>query len=136
MTLIEIFTIIIVHYIADFIFQTDEMAINKSKSNLYLFRHVFIYTLVWLTGTILFCIPQMNNFTTELWSIYVLKFVIIFPLITFICHFITDYYTSRWSSYLYQKGERHNFFLVIGFDQILHYLQLFITYNLLKWHLI
>jgi len=29
------------------------------------------------------------------------------------------------------KGDVHNFFLSIGFDQVLHYVQLFVTYQIL-----
>lgn len=131
MSVTIILTIIIVHYIADFVFQTDEMAINKSKSNKHLFQHVGIYSSIWLLGGILYILPVMNISSELEWENLILKFCIVFPVVTFICHFIIDYLTSRWSSYLYQKGERHNFFLVIGFDQVLHYTQLFLTFKLL-----
>lgn len=108
--------IIVIHYIADFVFQTDEMAINKNKSNKWLLSHVAVYSFVWwFIGLFLFDVIKVIEF----WAV------------TFICHFIIDYFTSRWSSKLYQKGERHNFFLVIGFDQVLHYFQLFLTYYIL-----
>jgi hypothetical protein len=55
-----------------------------------------------------------------------------FWLITFVCHTITDYFTSRLNSRLWAKGDVHNFFVSIGFDQVLHYVQLFTTYYLLK----
>jgi hypothetical protein len=61
-----------------------------------------------------------------------LKILLLFPIITFIAHTITDYFTSRLNAKLWAKGNVHNFFVSIGFDQYLHYLQLFITYSLLK----
>ena len=81
--------------------------------------------------------------------------IVIFAGITFICHTITDYFTSRLNSKLWAKATYwgsdemkrlypidcpenkhgkyvHNFFVSIGFDQVLHYIQLFLTYSLLK----
>lgn len=123
MSLTIIFSVIIIHYFADFVMQTDEMAINKSKSNKHLLEHVYTYSLIWFIFGAIYTISQGNNYVE--WTVS--KFV----GITFICHFITDYFTSRLSSYLYQKEQRHNFFLVVGADQVLHYIQLFLTFKLL-----
>jgi len=58
----------------------------------------------------------------------------LFFLITFVAHTITDYFTSRLNSKLWAEGKVHWFFVSIGFDQILHYIQLFSTYQILtKW---
>ncbi len=51
--------------------------------------------------------------------------------ITFATHWITDYFTSRWTSKLYAKGDIHNFFVVVGLDQFIHYTTLLGTYFLL-----
>lgn len=65
-------------------------------------------------------------------------FVLSFVGITFICHTATDYVTSRIVSKKFAKGHYGsaipNFgaFTIIGFDQILHYIQLFLTYYILK----
>lgn len=55
-----------------------------------------------------------------------------FPIITFICHWIQDYYTSRWVKKSFDKQDYHNGFVKIGFDQFLHYTQMFLTYLLLR----
>ena len=60
-----------------------------------------------------------------------------FP-ITFISHTITDYFTSRIVSKRFKDGHLGSAipnlgaFTVIGFDQVLHYIQLFTTFLLLK----
>jgi hypothetical protein len=57
--------------------------------------------------------------------------------ITFISHFITDYITSRIVKRKFENNEYGspipNFgaFSIIGFDQVLHYTQLFLTYQFL-----
>lgn len=43
-----------------------------------------------------------------------------FGLIAFISHLFIDGCTSRISSNYWKKDERHNFWLTIGFDQMLH----------------
>lgn len=129
-----LFGILLIHWFADFVLQTHKQSTNKSKSNYHLTMHVLTYTFFWS----ICC-------STYVWFFYVINtdgeysmlphgnmLVILFPTITFVCHWITDYFTSRLNSYLYNKGDVHNFFVSIGFDQILHYVQLLITFQLLS----
>ena len=119
MTLTEIFLILIIHWIADFILQTDSQAKDKSKEWKPLLQHTFNYSMVWLIVGM--CV-----------HLFIMKFNFpLFALITFIAHTITDYFTSRLNSKLWAEGKVHNFFVSIGFDQILHYVQLFLTYWIL-----
>jgi hypothetical protein len=99
----NIILLMILHFIADFILQSDWMAQNKSKYLYPLFVH---------------CITYASCF---------LFFGPIFGLITFICHFITDFFTSKLNSYLYTKN-RHWFFVGIGADQLIHNITLILTY--------
>ena len=116
MNLIEIFSIILIHWFADFVLQTDKQAKGKSKNWSDLLGHTFTYSLIWLS------MISWLGFWQGL----------IFVLITFIAHTITDYFTSRLNSKLWSEGKVHNFFVSVGFDQVLHYVQLFITYYYLK----
>lgn len=120
--------ILLIHWFADFVLQTDEQTKNKSKSWKALLQHTFNYSMVWFTLIVAFAV-WCNHFggpsAKELgWS----KCMILFPFVTFVCHTITDYFTSRLNSKLYAKGDVHNFFVLIGFDQWLHAAQLLLTY--------
>jgi hypothetical protein len=53
-------------------------------------------------------------------------FWLLFVLGNGILHFSTDYFTSRWSSRLF-GNDWHTFFVVIGFDQLIHQLTLAAT---------
>jgi hypothetical protein len=70
--------------------------------------------------------------------IYFLLFIphtpvmLLFIPITFICHTATDYYTSRANMILWEKKNVHGFFVSVGFDQFLHYVQLLLTFYLLS----
>ena len=103
MNLTLILYILFTHWVADFVFQTNEMALNKSKSIEWLSYHVCVYTLPW------FVIG---------WQ---------FALINGICHWVIDFLSSKVNAVLYEKS-RHYFFVAIGFDQFLHYVVLFGSY--------
>ena len=67
MDLMIILSLIWIHFIADFMMQSDRIALNKSKSNLILLQHVVIY------------------------GIFLLPFGLLFALVNAGLHFITDY---------------------------------------------
>ena len=109
--------IALIHFIGDFIFQTDEMSRNKSTSIYWLSLHVLVYSLI----------------TTMGWAAISLVPVVLFKvfILTYITHWCTDFVTSKLTGYLYQKGDIHNFFVVIGIDQFIHLTTLMLTYNYL-----
>lgn len=113
-----IILILCIHWFADFVLQTDWQAKNKSSNDYALSLHVTNYSITWLVFTWFI----FNNFYLALG----------FSAITFFLHWCTDYFTSRINTKLWNKGEVHYFFVSIGFDQVLHYVQLFGTYYLLK----
>ncbi len=109
MTLTTIFLLIWAHWIGDFILQTDEMAMNKSTSNVWLAHHISMYMLV------------------------LFPFGFFFAIANAAAHFATDWITSRITSYLWKKNDRHNFFVVIGLDQALHMSMFILTWPLVNW---
>jgi hypothetical protein len=125
----ELVVLMTVHFVADFVFQTDWMAQNKSKRWDALALHCAVYAGCFLWRGPLFAVALLA------------------------LHFVTDAVTSRitsrlwffkreegiWeqASYTMPKhgrtlvnpftptvGNRHWFFVVIGFDQWLHLVQL------------
>jgi len=113
------------HFIADFIFQSDKMALNKSKSNYCLTLYVVVYS--WVFGFV--CLPFFLwyfNFNVFFYKLLVYVYVNGF------LHWITDYWTSRLTSYLYVK-HRHWFFVAIGFDQWIHATCISITFYFSLW---
>ena len=111
--------LLVIHYVADFILQTHWQASNKSKNNEALTRHVLTYSLGFLVG-----LPALTTWTIGLVPSSLL---VLFVIATFATHWVTDYVTSRCSSYFYGKQDWHNFFVVIGLDQLIHQATLFLT---------
>lgn len=113
--------LILVHWVADFVLQTREMGENKSKDNFWLTAHVTIYSLTTIVTWYLFFLLIKVPITMHSIS---LSFISIF-----IMHWITDYITSRMTSKFATNQKWYGFFTTIGFDQVLHYTQLFIVYT-------
>lgn len=120
-TLQTIILILFTHWLFDFFLQTREMGNNKSKSNYYLAQHVGIYSLgLFFASFVIF--PDKS------W----VDIGIFWIMINGASHFLTDYVTSRATSALYKEERFHEFFSVIGLDQMIHYITLFGTYIWLK----
>jgi len=111
----QFLALLAVHWVADFVLQTHWQASNKSKNNEALIRHVLTYTLVLSLATDV----TFPNVAWRDWEMFVTA--------NGFLHFWTDYVTSRASSKLYAKQDWHNFFVVIGFDQLIHQTTLAVT---------
>jgi len=112
-----ILLILLVHWFADFVMQSDEEARNKHKNIERLVDHTFSYSATW------FFVSMAIMFVWNLPP----KFLWFAP-ITFVFHTLTDYYTSKINHSYYRRNRIHSFFVSVGFDQWLHYVQLFLTY--------
>lgn len=119
LSLQTILVILLIHWIADFVLQTSWQAENKSSSNKALVSHTGMYSLFWLAAGIWYVGLVDTKKIGEL---------LLFVMITFVAHTLTDYFTSRQVKKFFAKKDYHNGFVVIGFDQILHYTQLFLTF--------
>lgn len=100
-----IYYILLLHLIADFIFQNRWMAENKSKNIFALSLHVLVYGVVF----VVLLVPFFNFLD-----------VLIFVCVNIGLHWATDFTTSRITSYFWNKKQIYNFFLTIGVDQYIH----------------
>ena len=137
MTLTVILSIIFIHWVADFIFQAEEWAVNKSKSLKALLKHTVMYSFIWYIVLLGFAIYGTRFNGPKIEDLGWTPWMGLFPVITFVFHTITDYFTSKIVSRKFANNEYGSSipnlgaFSVIGFDQVLHYIQLFGTYYLL-----
>ena len=130
--LVLVLQIVFAHWVSDFVLQSGWMATNKSKNWRALLAHVATYT---TSMTVLMFIMAI------LLSQTVIKFNMIngiilamtpsaymaWILLNGVLHLITDAITSRITAKLWMRGDMHNFFVVVGFDQMIHYTCLFVT---------
>lgn len=122
LTLLLVLYLILSHWIADFVFQDEEWALNKKHNNVALLKHVFTYNLI-----------MMLMF----FNILSLKFLFLFGVGSIVSHFIIDYFTSKLvgkrfaDKYLGGSIPNLGAFSMIGLDQVLHYItMLFLLYYL------
>lgn len=102
------YAILFAHFVGDFVLQSDWMARNKSKSWAALSWHILVYTLCFV------------------------PFGVVYAVVNGLVHMAVDAVTSRMSSKLWQQGRVHDFFVVVGADQMIHVMTLLGTYELLK----
>ena len=134
-----------IHFVADFVLQTDWMATNKSKRWDALALHVSVYSGAFLLWA--------------LWHYGNEPAAVQFAALTWVTHFATDAVTSLVTSRLWffkradgiwaqadyafpkhgqtlvnpwipEGGNRHWFFVAIGFDQLIHAATLAATWRL------
>jgi len=106
--MIDIYVLLLllwIHFISDFVFQTNYTIFNKSKDHCLLLVHVVLYGIpfVWFG-----------------WE---------FALATTAVHYIVDWFTTRLTLYLQEK-DSPQWILAVIFDQALHISFLFIAYVL------
>lgn len=131
------FILIVIHYIADFMAQTEEMALGKSKSIKILLKHTGTYTLVFYVCFALWCAYQNHIGHITIHDMgWDLRLFLFFP-ITFVFHTVIDYVSSRITARKFTKKEYYTgipnmgAFSIIGLDQVIHYGTLFLTYHFL-----
>lgn len=107
-------SLLVAHFVGDFLLQSDRMAVDKSRSWSALSDHCVVYSLI------------VGTYLGTLYG------GIIWYLAVFAPHFVTDAITSRINARLWQANRRHAFFCMIGLDQLLHYAQLILTVRLLS----
>ena len=104
--LLLIFT---VHFLEDFVFQYSKMATGKSKSLKWLSIHVGVYALVSLISLVSIFIYFDN-----------ISIAIYWWCTNVVLHFIVDFFTSKITSKFWEQKNMRFFFVMIGFDQLLH----------------
>lgn len=104
--------ILLSHFLCDFVLQTSEQAERKHKLEWDLFAHVFMYSLV-MSVFMLTILTPLNVFR--------------FFIVTGVTHYIIDAFTSNISKSFFDRKDYHNGFVTVGADQVLHYIQLYLT---------
>ena len=112
--------ILLAHFMADFPFQPHSIATKKSYSIGALIIHIFTYTTVFF---ILFC--SYGIILNEFWTFTItlkhwIQIAIGISLVNGILHYLIDYVTSKITRFFWTTEQWRNFFLTIGFDQLLH----------------
>lgn len=113
MNVIIIYLMLLLHWLADFVFQTKYQQQNKSKSFKALLAHTATYTLILYVP--LQILQEIGFFGAQYWYASLL-----FALIQFVSHTVIDAVTSRINAILWNNKQTHDFFVSVGFDQFLH----------------
>ena len=105
-------TLIVAHYVGDFVLQTSDMATKKSHSAFWLSAHVAVYT------------ATLALFTVWYWST---AYFIAWLITNAVLHWFVDYTTSRLNAEYQKRSEVKAFWNCIGADQAMHYVSLILT---------
>jgi hypothetical protein len=115
-----------IHYIADFFVQTHEQSLQKSTDIKQLSLHVLTYTVTFFPFIIVFlcCTKEYSvNDHTGLGLFWAAL------IITFVSHWIVDYFTSRVAKIFFDRKEIRQGFQIVGADQLFHYCTLYLTFD-------
>ncbi len=115
----ELIWLMFSHWFSDYCLQTEDQAKNKSSNFRKLIEHTSVYSLVMMICSLI---------------IFTQKEAVWFGASCFIFHTITDYFSSKFSKIKYQKGQMNGlfgFWSIVGLDQFLHFVQIYLTYMLI-----
>lgn len=101
-----LYILFFLHWVADFVCQSREMANNKSHDPKWLTYHVVVYSTI-MTLPIYSLVPSYSTALT-------------FFFYWFVTHFFTDMITSQLTSKFWKEERIKAFFTTIGFDQFIH----------------
>jgi hypothetical protein len=104
-----------VHWLADFVLQSNWMSVNKSKRLDALSLHAVTYTGALLVGSGLVL------------GLRQIELLVLFVGANGFLHFATDFVTSRITSRLWCQQREHDFFVMVGLDQLVHQVTLATT---------
>src|SRR5215468_9749457 len=107
--------LLFVHWVGDFVLQSHWMSVNKSKRVDALLLHAATYTGVLLVGTGLIL------------GVHKIASLLLFVGVNGLLHLATDFVTSRITSGLWQQKREHDFFVLVGLDQLIHQVTLATT---------
>ena len=119
--------VLFTHFLADFVYQSREIATTKSSNNISLLKHVGTYTYVFAVQSVLDI--TLSSALRDNWKTASIDRHIAFIGINVVLHFVTDYFTSRASTKAYKAGDLHRFWCIIGFDQMLHATTLYYSWK-------
>jgi hypothetical protein len=120
--------ILFIHFVADFIMQTDEQAKGKSTCNYWLTMHILSYGKTMLFSGVFYVLIM---FLYGINLFHLIPLLIGYVTLNMGLHWVTDYFTSRQTKKLWEAKKVHHFFVMIGFDQFIHSVCLIGTYWLL-----
>lgn len=127
MNLLLIFFVCFSHWIGDFVLQ-DTTKKSRKKIKYKNLKHIIPHTLLYTS--ILTILVNVLQIFYVINSIYYLSFLYFF-LITYLTHFFTDLYVTKYGQILLKRNHRHHYVMLIGFDYFVHIVTLFATINFL-----
>jgi hypothetical protein len=107
--------IIIGHFIADFLVQNNYTSANKGKDIKALSLHVGLYFLGMCMTLLVY--PSLS--------------LLLYCAVNAVLHYFVDGLTSPYSAKFYELSNKKKFFLLLGFDQMVHMLCLSVTYGVM-----
>lgn len=107
---VELCIALTAHWVADFVFQSDRVGKNKSKSVYILTEHVAVYTAVLMV----LCLPIA--FIHDMSVIGYSAFI----AVNCVTHWLVDRITSTLRAKVYNPDNAHKFFVLVGLDQLIH----------------
>lgn len=106
--IVTILTLVWLHFLGDFILQTDQMAMEKSSDWRMLTIHAGVYSIG-----------------------FIVVFGHTYGIVNLVLHWCIDGISSRITSKLWKSKRCNAFFTTIGADQAIHMSCLMITYHLM-----